>query len=53
MLSINFGGGTTGIADVRSQMEEGRGEYYNLNGQRVAQPNKGLYIINGKKMVVK
>ena len=53
MLSINFGGGTTGISDVKSQMEEGRGEYYNLNGQRVAQPNKGLYIINGKKVIVK
>jgi len=53
MLSINFGGGTTGIGDVRNLMEEGSGEYYNLNGQRVAQPNKGLYIINGKKIVVK
>ncbi len=53
MLSINFGGGTTGIGDVRNLMEEGRGEYYNLNGQRVAQPNKGLYIINGKKVIVK
>ena len=27
--------------------------YYNLNGQRVAQPTKGLYIVNGKKVVVK
>lgn len=53
MLSINFGGNTTGIANVKSQMEEGRGEYYNLNGQRVAHSNKGLYIVNGKKMVVK
>jgi len=26
---------------------------YNLNGQRVAQPTKGLYIVNGKKVVVK
>jgi hypothetical protein len=26
---------------------------YNLNGQRVAQPNKGLYIVNGKKVVIK
>lgn len=28
-------------------------EYYNLNGQRVSQPQKGLYIINGKKAIVK
>lgn len=26
---------------------------YNLRGQRVSQPTKGLYIINGKKVVVK
>lgn len=27
--------------------------YYNLNGQRVAQPTKGLYIVNGKKIIIK
>ncbi len=27
--------------------------YFNLNGQRVAQPTKGLYIVNGKKVVLK
>ena len=26
---------------------------YNLAGQRVAQPKKGLYIVNGKKVVIK
>ena len=29
------------------------GRYYNLNGQRIMQPSKGLYIVNGKKVVVK
>ncbi len=29
------------------------GVYYNLKGQRVAQPTKGLYIVNGRKVVVK
>ena len=29
------------------------GAYYNLNGQKVAQPAKGLYIVNGKKVVIK
>ena len=43
---------TTSI-DVRSKMEEARGDVYNLNGQRVAQPTKGLYIVNGKKVIVK
>ncbi len=27
--------------------------YYNLNGQRVTAPNKGIYILNGKKLLVK
>lgn len=27
--------------------------YYNLNGQRVSQPTKGLYIVNGKKVIIK
>lgn len=27
--------------------------YYNLNGQRINQPTKGLYIVNGKKVVIK
>jgi len=26
---------------------------FNLNGQRVAQPTKGLYIVNGKKVIIK
>lgn len=49
---ISLNGEPTSI-DVRSKMETVRGEVYNLNGQRVAQPTKGLYIINGKKAVVK
>ena len=27
--------------------------YYDLQGRRVAQPTKGLYIVNGKKVVIK
>ena len=42
---------TTGINDVQSTKEINA--IYNLNGVRVAQPTKGLYIINGKKVVVK
>lgn len=41
----------TGIADVKGQKEEGG--FFNLSGQRVTKPTKGLYIINGKKMIVK
>ena len=53
-LNISFGDdNTTGVADVRSKMADVRGGYYNLSGQRVDQPQKGLYIVNGKKVIVK
>ena len=38
---------TVKIEDLRDK------SYFNLNGQRVAQPTKGLYIVNGKKVVIK
>ena len=28
-------------------------EFFNIAGQRVAQPTKGLYIVNGKKVIIK
>ena len=43
----------TSVDDVRSKMSDGRSEYFNLAGQRVAQPTKGLCIVNGKKYVIK
>ena len=45
--------GTTGISSTLKYTEVEGKEVYNLNGQRVAQPTKGLYIINGKKVVIK
>ena len=50
---LGFGDDATGIDEVRGQKVEVRGEFYNLAGQRVAQPTKGLYIVNGKKVVIK
>jgi hypothetical protein len=43
----------TGVNVVKGQMEDERSEYFNLAGQRVAQPTKGLYIVNGKKVILK
>jgi len=51
-LFIDFEGETTGISNVEGSKLNVEG-YYNLAGQRVAQPTKGLYIVNGKKVVVK
>ena len=42
----------TGINDVKNLKSELNGEVYNLNGQRVNNPTKGLYIVNGKKVVL-
>ena len=42
---------TTGVNEVTTTNRTN--EYFNLAGQRVAQPTKGLYIVNGKKYVIK
>jgi hypothetical protein len=49
---LGFNDDVTAIEAVKAQNVV-KGEYFNLAGQRVAQPNKGLYIVNGKKVVNK
>ncbi len=44
---------TTGINDVIVNPFTEDGYIYNLKGQRVENPRKGIYIKNGKKFVVK
>ena len=48
---LGFENGTTAIETVKTQKVDG--QYYNLAGQRVANPTKGLYIVNGKKVIIK
>ena len=43
--------GTTDIENIKVGKENH--VYYNLNGQRVLYPTKGLYIVNGKKVIIK
>ena len=50
---IALGDDVTGIDEVRSKTDDGRGVYFDLQGRRVAQPTKGLYIVNGKKIIIK
>ena len=45
-------GETTNLTPALSK-GEGDGEWYTLQGQRVAKPGKGLYIRNGKVVVVR
>ena len=54
-FSFIFVDETTGVSGAtrlndKSQMIN---EIFDLQGRRVAQPKRGLYIVNGKKMVVK
>ena len=51
-FALVMDGETTEINNVENSWLKVDG-YYNLNGQRVAQPTKGLYIVNGKKVVIK
>lgn len=49
---IGFDEEVTGVETVK-QNAKADNQYFNLAGQRVAQPTKGLYIVNGKKVVIK
>lgn len=50
-FDVDEEGGTTSINTVQGSGVMVNG-YYNLNGQRVAKPTKGLFIVNGKKVLV-
>ena len=50
---LGLDGDATGISNLTPSLSKGEGEYYDLQGRKVAQPTKGLYIVNGKKVVVK
>ena len=57
VLDLNFGeGGATGIGSLTpnpSPIGEGNVGFYDLQGRRVLYPKKGLYILNGKKVIIK
>ena len=47
-------GGTTGIETIESSKNSTEdGVYYDLQGRRVENPTRGVYIVNGKKVVIK
>lgn len=45
-----FDGETTAVKAVK-QEQKFDGKVFNLAGQRIANPTKGLYIVNGKKVI--
>jgi len=44
---------TTGIEMPTAEVIDADAVVYDLQGRRVAQPTKGLYIVNGKKVIIK
>ena len=54
-LNFNFDGGATSIGEeLSAEMEASRAEtVFNLAGQRIAKVQKGINIVNGKKVIIK
>ncbi len=51
--AISFDDVITEIDDVKGWDEVLNGTFYNLAGQRVDNPTYGIYIVNGKKVIIK
>ena len=53
-IAINGVEEVTGVRSLTpSPSPKGDGSIYNLGGQRISLPTKGLYIVNGKKVSIK
>ena len=53
-MRFEFGNGeATGIENIATEQNTFSKGIYTLSGQRVSKPSKGLYIIDGKKVMVK
>ncbi|MGM9686226.1 MAG: hypothetical protein ACI3YI_08395, partial [Bacteroidaceae bacterium] len=54
-INILFGGNNvTGIEDIKAALTSpDSNEIFDLSGRRVSNPTKGIYIIDGKKVLVK
>ena len=50
---LKIDGETTGVNEVIEVKEVNDDRFYDLSGRRVAKPTKGIYILNGRKVVVK
>jgi hypothetical protein len=50
-VTLSLTSGTTAIKSVNGNRLE-NGEYYSLNGVKVENPSKGIYVKNGKKVIL-
>ena len=51
-INMVFDDNATALTQVESEKRKVEG-YYDLQGRKVTQPTKGVYIVNGKKIVIK
>lgn len=51
--TITLSDDATGIAEVDNAVDGNSDRFYNLKGLQVDKPRKGLYIVNGKKVIIK
>ena len=50
-VKLSLTSGTTAISEIENQPEEDEA-FFSLNGQRVTNPSHGVYIKNGKKVLL-
>ncbi len=52
-LTMAFSNETTAINAINTVEPKADGVFYNLQGQRVSEPKQGIYVVDGKKVLVK
>ena len=52
---VDLDGETTGIKVINFNEDnnQNNGQMFDLQGRRIAEPTKGVYIVNGKKVIIK
>lgn len=53
LAAFDFMGGSTDIQTVEHKKLTNDFNYYNLTGQRIMKPQRGIYIVNGRKVALK
>ena len=51
VVMLDLSSSETAIREVESAVTQTAAGYYNLAGQRIEHPMKGIYIIGGKKVI--
>ncbi|MBR3453795.1 MAG: hypothetical protein IKH26_00575, partial [Bacteroidaceae bacterium] len=52
-INVSFGDSPTGVDALRISNQGDSDEIFDLTGRKVTAPQKGIYIVNGKKYLIK